>query len=177
MKKYITIIIFLSILLFIVFISALVVGKYSIPLDKFYDVFFNPNTINVVEQSVIFNLRLPRTIIALLAGISLSISGLIYQDVFQNKLVSPDFLGVSSGASVGACLAILIGLSSFWICSFSFIFGITAMLLTLIISKVFKTSSPTILLLSGIIISGLMDSCIGLIKYMADTDKIGRAHV
>ena len=171
MKKYITIIIFLSILLFIVFISALVVGKYSIPLDKFYDVFFNPNTINVVEQSVIFNLRLPRTIIALLAGISLSISGLIYQDVFQNKLVSPDFLGVSSGASVGACLAILIGLSSFWICSFSFIFGITAMLLTLIISKVFKTSSPTILLLSGIIISGLMDSCIGLIKYMADTDN------
>ena len=108
---------------------------------------------------------------ALLVGIALSLSGLIYQDIFQNKLVSPDFLGVSSGASVGACLAILLGLGGAWICSMSFLFGIIAMLLTLLISRIFRNTSPTILLLSGIVISGLMDSGIGLIKYMADSDN------
>ena len=161
----------LSIILFIVFIIAVVVGKYAISIDVFLDVVFNPNTTHQVERSVILNLRLPRTIMALLVGIALSISGLIYQDIFQNKLVSPDFLGVSSGASVGACLAILLGLGGVWICSFSFTFGVVAMLLTLLVSRIFRNTSPTILLLSGIVISGLMDSAIGLIKYMADSDN------
>ena len=163
--------IILSIILFIVFIIAVVVGKYAISIDVFLDVVFNPDTTHQVERSVILNLRLPRTIMALLVGIALSISGLIYQDIFQNKLVSPDFLGVSSGASVGACLAILLGLGGVWICSFSFTFGVVAMLLTLLVSRIFRNTSPTILLLSGIVISGLMDSGIGLIKYMADSDN------
>lgn len=161
----------LSIILFIVFIIAVVVGKYAISIDVFLDVVFNPNTTHQVERSVILNLRLPRTIMALLVGMALSISGLIYQDIFQNKLVSPDFLGVSSGASVGACLAILLGLGGVSICGFSFAFGIVAMLLTLLVSRIFRNTSPTILLLSGIVISGLMDSAIGLIKYMADSDN------
>ena len=161
----------LSIILFIVFIIAVVVGKYAISIDVFLDVVFNPNTTHQVERSVILNLRLPRTIMGLLVGMALSISGLIYQDIFQNKLVSPDFLGVSSGASVGACLAILLGLGGVWICGFSFAFGIVAMLLTLLVSRIFRNTSPTILLLSGIVISGLMDSAIGLIKYMADSDN------
>ena len=161
----------LSIVLFVVFIIAVVVGKYAIPINVFFDVVFNPETTYLIERSVILNLRLPRTIMALLVGISLSLSGLVYQDIFQNKLVSPDFLGVSSGASVGACLAIILGLGGFWLCGLSFSFGIIAMLLTLLVSRIFRNTSPTILLLSGIVISGLMDSGIGLIKYMADSDN------
>lgn len=172
-RKYKTLflIVGLSILLFLVFIMGLVVGKYNISLPTFFDAIFNPETTFTTERSIIQNLRLPRTIVALLSGIALSVSGLVYQDIFQNKLVSPDFLGVSSGASVGACTAILLGLGSIWIFSFSFVFGIVAMLLTFLVSKILKNTSPTIMLLSGIIVSGLMDSGIGLIKYLADSDN------
>ena len=111
-NKIVLITIILSIVLFIVFVLALIIGKYSISLDVFFDAIFNPETAYEVERSVILNLRLPRAIMAVLVGIALSISGLIYQDIFQNKLVSPDFLGVSSGASVGACSAILLGFIS-----------------------------------------------------------------
>lgn len=170
-RNYLILVLSTLILLIFVFFVAIFVGKYVIKPEYFFDALFNSSTQFTTERSVILNIRLPRTIIALLTGIGLSVSGLIYQDIFQNKLVSPDFLGVSSGASIGACAAILLGLGSVWICAFSFIFAIIAMVLTLIVSKIFKNTSPIVLLLSGIIVSGMMDSGIGLIKYLADTDN------
>ena len=170
-RNYLILILSTLILLIFVFFAAIFIGKYVIKPECFFDALFNSSTQFTTERSVILNLRLPRTIIALLTGIGLSVSGLIYQDIFQNKLVSPDFLGVSSGASIGACVAILLGLGSVWICAFSFIFAIIAMVLTLIVSKIFKNTSPVVLLLSGIIVSEMMDSGIGLIKYLADTDN------
>ena len=86
----------LSIILFIVFIIAVVVGKYAISIDVFLDVVFNPNTTYQVERSVILNLRLPRTITALLVGVALSISGLIYQDIFQGYLKNKEMGIISS---------------------------------------------------------------------------------
>lgn len=173
LKKHKTLIYFLIslIILIILFFTALLVGRYTIDFKNFFDSLFNPNTVNNVDRTILLHERLPRTIMAGLVGIGLSLSGLVYQDIFQNKLVSPDFLGVSSGAGVGACIAILIGLGGIWICCFSFISGIIAMILTLLVSRLFKNSSPTILLLSGIIISGLMDSTLSFIKFMADTDN------
>ncbi len=160
-----------SIIFILLFFSSLFFGKYQMSMKVFFDALFNSNTNYTIERSIIINLRLPRTIAASLIGISLALSGLVYQEIFQNKLVSPDFLGVSSGASVGACFAILFGLGGIWICAFSFIFGIISMSLTLMIAKIFKTDSPTILLLSGIIISGFMSAVLSLIKYLADSDS------
>lgn len=173
LKKYKTLIYSLLsfAILVILFFVALLVGKYTLNFDTFFDSLFNPNAINTTDRTILLHERLPRTIMAGLVGIGLSVSGLIYQDIFKNKLVSPDFLGVSSGAGVGACIAILIGLGGIWVCCFSFAFGIIAMCLTLFVSKIFKNSSPTILLLSGIIVSGLMDSSLSLIKFLADSDN------
>lgn len=158
-------------LLLIVFVLGLLIGKYKISILSFFNILTGQENVNITDKTVIINIRLPRTIVAGLVGIGLAISGLIYQEVFQNKLVSPDFLGVSSGAGVGACLAIIIGITGIGICFFSFGFGVLAMILTLLLSKSFRNNSPTILLLSGIIVSGLMDALISFIKFLADSDN------
>ena len=100
----------------------------------------------------------------------MAVSGAIYQSTFNNKLVSPDLLGVSSGASVGACLAILVSFSSALISVFAFIFGFVAVALTLLISRTFKNKSNIILILCGLAVGGLMSSLVGLMKYLADNE-------
>ena len=154
-----------------VFIIALTVGKYPITIDNLIDLVKGDLPHQSNEYKVLVNLRLPRTIVAALVGISLSLSGLVYQETFQNKLVSPDFLGVSSGASVGAAIAILLGLTPALVSGFAFITGITTVALTLTLAKVFDNRSPTILLLSGIIIGGLMSAILSMIKYLADPES------
>lgn len=153
----------------LVFCAALIVGRYGISFKDFFRMLANPDAYPM-ERSIVVNLRLPRTIIAALTGIALSLSGLLYQETFQNKLVSPDLLGVSSGSGVGAALAILLGLSSALISLFAFLFGIITVLLTMFISKVFRNRTSTILILAGIIVGGCMSAILSFIKYLADAE-------
>ena len=155
--------------LILLFFLALIVGKYSISIENFFKALFTTDEEFSTDRSVIVNLRLPRSLMAVLVGAGLSVSGLVYQDLFQNKLVSPDFLGVSSGASVGAAFSILIGMSGLVICLFSFTFGILTMICTLFIAKAFKNKSPIILLLSGIIMGGFLEACLSFIKFIRST--------
>ncbi len=105
---------------------------------------------------------------AAFVGVGLSVSGLLYQETFRNKLVSPDLLGVSTGASVGAALAIVIGLSSALISVFAFFVGLFTVFATVMIAKLFRNGSSTILLLSGIIVGGFMTAILSMIKYFSD---------
>ena len=152
----------------IAFFVALMVGRYSISLPDFIDCVFTNKAGFETQESIIKNLRLPRTIMALLVGIGLSLSGLLYQEIFQNRLTSPDLLGVSTGASVGAAIAIILGLSSFFISVFAFIMGVLAVIITLVIAKLFKNGSSMTLILAGIIVSGFMSALLSLVKYFAD---------
>ncbi len=158
-------------ILVIVFFLALLIGRYSVTFESFLTVITGGDPANSIDKSVIFTLRLPRTIVALLVGVALSLSGLVYQETFQNKLVSPDFLGVSTGAGFGATIAIVLGFTGLMISFTAFIFGIVTMLITVFIAKIFRSQSQTTLLLSGIIVGGFMSAGISFIKFMADTDK------
>lgn len=157
-------------LLLVVFIAALMVGRYNIGFTNFFKAVFTKSTEHSVQRTIIFKLRMPRTIMALLVGMGLSVSGLLYQEIFQNKLVSPGLLGVSAGSTVGAATAILLGLSSIFISVFSFALGLTTVFLTLLIAKLFKNGSTTILLISGILVSSLMSALLAFIKYFADPE-------
>ena len=158
-------------ILVMVFFLALLIGRYSVTFESFLTVITGGEPANSIDKSVIFTLRLPRTIVALLVGVALSLSGLVYQETFQNKLVSPDFLGVSTGAGFGATIAIVLGFTGLMISLTAFIFGIVTMLITVFIAKIFRSQSQTTLLLSGIIVGGFMSAGISFIKFMADTDK------
>ena len=170
MKKTILFLIISVLLFFAIFCVALMVGKYNIGFKEFFLAVFTNDKSVEIERSIIINLRLPRTIIAGLTGIALSISGLLYQEIFQNKLVSPNLLGVSHGAGAGAAFAIVLGFSSIFISLSAFIFGVATVFATLLVSKIFRNRSSTILLLSGIIVGGLMQAILSFIKYMANPE-------
>jgi len=104
-------------------------GRFAIPLENVVQSLIG-NNINDVQNNIIFNLRLPRVIAAMLVGASLAIAGVVYQGIFRNPLVSPDILGVSNGACVGAALAILIGSGMLGIQAFAFVGGLIAVLFT-----------------------------------------------
>lgn len=159
----------LGFLLFFLFCLSMCVGRYYIS-PKDVAGFFSGREIPDLSARVIANLRIPRTLLAALIGAALPVSGAIYQSAFNNKLVSPDLLGVSSGAGVGACFAILLGMSDIFISMFSFATGFAAVALTVFIARVFGNRSNVILLLSGIAVGGMMSSLIGLLKYLADDE-------
>jgi len=153
----------------IVFCVALMVGRYPMALSDFFKCIFSSDSAYNTQRSIILNLRLPRTLMACFAGIGLSVSGLLYQEIFQNKLTSPDLLGVSSGASVGAAIAILLGLSSVFISVFAFVMGVATVMITMIVARLFKNNNSSVtLILAGIIVGGFMSAMLSLVKYFAD---------
>ena len=123
-----------------------------------------------MTQNVVIGLRVPRILASVIVGAALSMSGAAYQGIFKNPLVSPDFLGVSSGACIGAALAILLSLSTAFISLFAFAGGIIAVLLTISIPSLIKNHSNIVLVLSGIIVGSALSSVFGFIKYLADPD-------
>ncbi len=169
MKRTILFIVISVILFAVIFSVALMVGRYNIGISEFIGALSGDKSLSM-ERSIIINLRLPRTIIAGLVGIALSVSGLLYQEIFQNKLVSPDLLGVSNGASVGAAFGIILGVGSVFISIFAFVTGVLTVFITLLIAKIFRNKNSTMLLLSGIIVGGFMSAMLSIIKYMANPE-------
>ncbi len=160
---------------------ALCTGRYSIRVRDAVLVLYSgvrkllglpelERTWDAMAESVIYTLRLPRVAAAILVGGALSLSGAAYQGVFKNPLVSPDLLGVSTGACVGAAIAILLQLNAGGIQIMAFLFGILTVGLTVSIPKLMKNDSITMLVLSGVIVGGIMSSIMGVIKYVADPE-------
>lgn len=156
-------------------IISLCFGNYQIPMSHLYDAilaqFTGQPLVSPIESNIIFSLRLPRMLAAVGIGAALAISGTAYQSIFQNPLVSPDLLGVSNGAAVGAALAILLGLHSFGTQVLAFIVGLAAVMLSVLIPRLMGRSTNLTLVLAGVVVSGLMQAILGLLKYMADPDS------
>ena len=156
-------------------IASLCVGRYSVDVQTTLAILTSPFTgaeavWTVNDYNVIMNIRLPRVIAAFLVGAALALSGASYQGVFQNPLVSPDLLGVSYGACVGAALSILLNLITWQTQLFAFIGGLITVFVTVSIPKLMHRQSNVMMVLSGIIVGGFMSSILGLMKYVADPD-------
>ena len=150
-------------------------GQYHVSIRELLLVLLSrvkevPQTWSRNTENVVLAIRLPRMCAAFLVGASLAVSGATYQSIFQNLLVSPDLLGVSAGACVGASLAILSGGSSYRIQLFALIGGICAVCLTNLRPRLLANRNNMTLVLSGIIVSGFFNSAQGLLKYVADQD-------
>lgn len=120
--------------------------------------------------SIINNIRFPRIIACVLAGSALAVSGVAYQGIFQNPMVSPDVLGASAGAGFGAGLGIILSLPGVGIQLVSFLFGLLAVGISYLISKAVgqKENATLVLVLSGMVISSLFSAFVSIIKYVAD---------
>jgi len=125
-----------------------------------------------MEFNLIWNIRFPRVILVLVCGGALALSGMVYQSIFQNPIVSPDVLGVSSGASLGAAIAIVfLAASPAMIQIMAFIFGIGAVLFSLILSKNMRSNRVLALIIAGIVTGAISSSFLMIIKYLADPYK------
>ena len=164
----------LSILLLIGIFVSMSLGRYSNNPMEVLNVFYykagfgNPPDPNM--ESIVFYVRMPRIIASIMIGAMLSISGAVYQGVFKNPLISPDLLGVSSGASVGAALAIMLGTSLAQRQIMAFVGGLIAVYLTTSIPKLFKNRNNMMLVLSGIIVSGFFCSVLAIMKFVAEEE-------
>lgn len=151
----------------------LCVGKYSLTPAECIRIFVGKlfrlqAEWNPMDEKMLLGVRLPRVIAAVFVGAGLALSGAVYQGIFKNPLVSPEFLGVSSGACVGAAVGILLSFSAAAIQISAFAGGIGAVALTVLIPRAMRSDSNIMLVLSGIIVSGAMSSVLGFIKYIAD---------
>lgn len=154
------------VLAFIFMIAVLIsifIGRYQ--LTKFSELL----TGNDLFQRIIVQIRLPRIVLAVVAGFSLAIAGQVMQAVFRNPLADPGIMGVSQAAGFGAAAGILFfGESKLLIQLFSFLLGLLALVLALAIAKRTKADKMLALLLGGIAVSALFSAGLGLLKYLAD---------
>jgi iron complex transport system permease protein len=173
-KKKARMTIALLVMLIVLALASMLIGQYGMsPIETLKILMgVQPATDGDVHMisSIMMNIRLPRTIAAILIGGALAVAGITYQCVFRNILVSQDVLGVSTGACTGAALAIILDLSAVYIQSFSFIAGMLTVAIVFLLSKTIKTERTLSLILAGILVSGLMASILGYIKYMANPD-------
>lgn len=116
-----------------------------------------------------YQIRLPRTLLVILSGGALSLGGMVYQGVFRNPLVSPDVLGVSSGCSLGAIVAMIFFSSQGFLAQgFAFVGGLTVVGLALMLSRAMGDNPILALVIAGIIASALVSSVIMMLKYTVD---------
>jgi iron complex transport system permease protein len=164
----------LAVGLLILAIVAAFVGPYPIsPSDALRAVLYRllgeiPPTAATLD-TVLFFVRLPRVAAAMLVGAALAAAGAAYQGLFRNPLVSPDILGVSAGAGLGAVLGIFLSLPVVGIQLLAFLVGLGTVGLVLLIAASVRGREPVlVLVLAGVVVGALAGSVISLLKVLAD---------
>lgn len=167
----IVLLVFLPIILFF---ASFLIGRYPIdPVDVIKTILcpiFQQLEVSQTITTIVFEIRLPRIIGALVVGAALAMAGSAFQGIFKNPLVSSDLLGVSNGAGFGAALAILLSGLNVVTQIFAFVFGLISVSVTYLISKSYKNGGILVLVLSGVAISAFFGALVSAVKFIADPD-------
>lgn len=166
----------------ILFILNLFVGSVTVPLDDIFKVLLKENTDNTLNV-IIFNYRLPQALTALLAGAALAVAGLLMQTLFRNPLADPSMLGISSGASLGVGIVILLtgAISGTAVSSFgwwstigvslaAFIGAVLVLFVMLAFSS--RMKDMTTLIIIGLMIAYLAGSITDILKFFSLKEDI-----
>jgi iron complex transport system permease protein len=155
-------------------VVAFTIGRYPVSLAEILDVLWSralgraPSTPAAVENVVLL-VRGPRVAAALLVGSALAVAGAAFQGLFRNPLVSPDILGASSGAALGAVIGIFFSLGVLGIELLAFAGGLAAVAAVYMIGSMLRSRDPIlVLVLAGVVIGSLLGAGVGLVKYLAD---------
>jgi len=152
--------------LLVMLLLSVFVGRYPAPY------WMSPGLLqeDVLAQRLVWSLRLPRLLTALLLGMTLTACGTVLQMVFRNPLVEPGFLGVSQGAAFGAAVSILwLGTSPVIIEILATIFALLGLALSYVLARQWRFGGWALrLILAGIAVSALFSAGVGVLKYMAD---------
>ncbi len=152
-------------------LAALCVGRFPVSApDVFAALFpsFYSSAGTDIARGVVLNIRLPRVMLAMLAGAGLAVSGAAFQSIFSNPLAAPDTLGVATGASFGAALGILAGLPPAFVQFAAFASGLCAAAAVIAVSRVRGTATVMMMILAGMVVSALFSALVSLVKFTAD---------
>jgi iron complex transport system permease protein len=153
---------------------AFIVGRYPVSIGDLFDVVVaklsgRASDVPAAAQNVILLVRGPRVLAAAMVGAALSVAGTAFQGLFRNPLVSPDLLGASSGAALGAVIGIYFSLGVLEIQALAFIGGLVAVAAVYLIGSSMSPRDPIlVLVLTGVVIGALLGAGVGLMKYVAD---------
>ena len=153
---------------------AFTVGRYPVSLGDLLTVLLAKVTgqtadVPTAVQSVVLQVRGPRVMAAALVGAALAVAGTAFQGLFRNPLVSPDILGASSGAALGAVIGIFFSLGALAIPAFAFVGGLVAVAAVYVIGSAVRARDPIlVLVLTGVVVGALLGAGVGLVKYLAD---------
>ena len=150
------------------------IGRYNISPAESLGILLSPLTGREVDPqgwSVIYHVRLPRILLALAVGMGLSVSGASFQSLFSNPLATPDTLGVATGASFGAVLALLFTRNILVVQLAALLMGLAALAGTCLISRLNGKSSILMVVLGGMVVSSLFQALVSLAKYVADPEE------
>ena len=146
------------------------IGRYSLSVRETVKILFSHFTgyePDPTGYTVIFNVRLPRILLAILVGTGLSCAGAAFQGLFSNPLATPDTLGVASGASFGAVLGLLMHGNLILVQMLALIFGIISCIITYSISRKNGKSSIVMIVLAGMVISAVFEALVSLMGSMS----------
>lgn len=152
-------------------ILSLMIGRVIVPVGDVMHAlkaFFTGETIDRTLYSLVYNLRLPRILTAMVVGAGLTCAGATFQSLFSNPLATPDTLGVTAATCVGAILAILFDWSLIETQILALVFGLVSVFLTVYLARSKGKMSIIMLVLSGVIIGSLFNAVGSLLKYTAD---------
>jgi len=153
---------------------AFTVGRYPVTLAELIEVLVSrlggrEATVSPAVENVVLLVRGPRVIAAALVGAALAVAGTAFQGIFRNPLVSPDILGASSGAALGAVLGIYFSLGVIGIEALAFAGGLVAVAAVYVIGSLLRSRDPIlVLVLTGVVVGALLGAGVGLVKYLAD---------
>ncbi|WP_428832976.1 FecCD family ABC transporter permease, partial [Olsenella profusa] len=167
------VLVLLAVVLVCVMLASLALGRYPIgPADVVgllaSRVTGSLGSLTAQQETLFFNVRLPRVLLAVLVGASLSAAGAAFQGIFQNPLVSPDFLGASQGAALGACVAILAGAGSLAISGAAFVTSLLAVGIVLAVSGRARGNRVLVTVLAGVMVKSLFEAGVSYTKLVAD---------
>lgn len=156
----------------VLFFASFLIGRYPVsPLDVIMAILPVKTHLSPEIYTVVWNIRLPRILAAMVVGASLSMAGASFQGTFKNPLVSPDILGVSAGAGFGAAIAILLNSSPLVLQIMAFSFGLIAVSLTYFISRRLRGNVILMMVLGGMAMGAMFTAFISCIKYLADPNN------
>lgn len=166
----------MSLLLCVFVFIALVWGDYDITWQEALGVvkaqLLGQETPIAMHRVIVWDIRIPRILLAVLVGASLGVSGVAYQGCFRNPLVEPSILGVSSGAAAGTALFILFPGFFLHAQLSAFFFALGAVLLSYFLGRQRGETPPLALVLSGIVVGSLFSALVGIMKYLAADDQL-----
>jgi iron complex transport system permease protein len=154
-------------------LAAFTVGRYPVGLGDLVGVLAKALghrvDISPAIETVVLQVRGPRVLAAVLVGAALALAGTAFQGLFRNPLVSPDILGASSGAALGAVIGIYLSFGVFAIQALAFVGGLVAVAAVYVIGSAVRSRDPIlVLVLTGVVVGSLFGAGVGLVKYLAD---------